>query len=125
MAQAKEAAGQAPLLIILGDTIVRARLGDLVKDGSRVGLCAVDDPRRFGVALLEGDRVVKVIEKPDVPPSNLALVGLYYIAHGPLLFDCLETNMREGRLTRGEVQLTDALELLIQRGEASVQVSWF
>ena len=117
VAQAREAAGSAPLLIILGDTIVRARLADLVKDGSRVGLCAVDDPRRFGVALLDGDRIVKLIEKPDVPPSNLALVGLYYIANGPLLFDCLETNVREGRLTRGEVQLTDALELLIERGE--------
>jgi len=69
------------------------------------------------VAIVEGGRIVKLVEKPEVPPSNLALVGLYYITNGPLLFNCLETNVREGRLTRGEVQLTDALELLIQRGE--------
>jgi len=59
----------------------------------------------------------KLVEKPDQPVSKLALVGLYYIVNGPLLFECLETNVREGRLTRGEVQLTDALDLLIQRGE--------
>jgi glucose-1-phosphate thymidylyltransferase len=117
VAQAKGAAGKAPLLIVLGDTIVRTRLGDLVKDGSRVGLYEVEDPRRFGVAVVEGGRIVRLVEKPEVPPSNLALVGLYYITNGPLLFECLETNVREGRLTRGEVQLTDALELLIQRGE--------
>jgi glucose-1-phosphate thymidylyltransferase len=117
VAQAKGAAGKGPLLIVLGDTIVRTRLGDLVKDGSRVGLCEVDDPRRFGVAEVEGGRIVRLVEKPEVPPSNLALVGLYYITNGPLLFECLETNVREGRLTRGEVQLTDALQLLIQRGE--------
>jgi len=117
VAQARDAAGKAPLLIILGDTIVRTTLGDLVKDGSRVGLCEVEDPRRFGVAVVEGGRIVKLVEKPDVPPSNLALVGLYYIANGPLLFECLEANVREGRLTRGEVQLTDALALLIERGE--------
>jgi len=115
--QAKSQTGSAPLLIVLGDTIVRARLGDLVKDGSLVGLCEVEDPRRFGVALIQDGRIVKVIEKPENPPSKLAIVGLYYIVNGPLLFDCLETNVREGRRTKGEVQLTDGLELLIERGE--------
>ena len=117
VAQAKAAAGSAPLLIILGDTIVRARIGDLAKEGSRIGLCEVDDPRRFGVAVVRDGRIVQLVEKPEHPPSNLALVGLYYIANGPLLFECLEANVQEGRLTRGEVQLTDALELMIQRGE--------
>ena len=115
--QAKGVAGNAPLLIILGDTIVRARFGELVRGGSRVAVCEVEDPRRFGVAIVDRDRIVKVVEKPDVPPSKLALVGLYYIVNGPLLFECLEANEREGRTTKGEIQLTDALELLIQRGE--------
>jgi len=117
VAQAKCAAGKAPLLILLGDTIVRASLGELVKDGSRVGLREVQDPRRFGVALVRDDRIVELVEKPEHPVSNLALVGLYYITNGPLLFECIETLVREGRRTRGEVQLTDALALLMTRGE--------
>jgi len=117
VAQAKPLAGSAPLLIMLGDTIVQARILDLVQGGSRVGVREVQDPRRFGVALVRGDRIVQVVEKPDKPVSNLALVGLYYIEKGPLLFECLDRLIGEGRRTRGEVQLTDALELLIERGE--------
>jgi glucose-1-phosphate thymidylyltransferase len=117
VAQAKQAAGRAPLLIILGDTIVQAALGDLVSNGSRIGVCEVSDPRRFGVATIREEKIVELVEKPEHPVSRLALVGLYYIANGPLLFDCLETLAREGRRTRGEVQLTDGLQLLLQRGE--------
>ena len=117
VAQAKEAAGKSPLLIILGDTIVQAAMGELVRDGSRVGVREVSDPRGFGVATIRGDKIVALVEKPEKPASNLALVGLYYIANGPLLFECLESLIREKRLTRGEIQLTDALELMLQRGE--------
>lgn len=117
VAQARTAAGKAPLLIILGDTIVQADLGALIQDGSRVGISEVDDPSRFGVALVRDGKIVRLVEKPDKPISKLALVGLYYIQKGPLLFDCLDRLTREGRLTRGEIQLTDALELLIEGGE--------
>lgn len=117
VAQAKNAAGSAPLLIFLGDTVVQGNIGDLVRDGSRVGVHEVNDPRRFGVALVRGDKIVQLVEKPEHPVSNLALVGLYYIVNGPLLFECLEQNVKEGRLTKGEVQLTDALQLMIDRGE--------
>ncbi|HEY2923471.1 MAG TPA: sugar phosphate nucleotidyltransferase, partial [Candidatus Eisenbacteria bacterium] len=117
VAQAKVAAGFSPLLIVLGDTIVQAKLDEFVRNGSRVGVREVSDPRRFGVAKVRGDKIVELEEKPDNPSSNLALVGLYYIANGPALFECLESLMREGRLTRGEIQLTDALELLLERGE--------
>ena len=117
VAQAKEAAGKSPLLIILGDTIVQAAVGELIRDGSRVGVSEVSDPRRFGVVTMRGDKIVALVEKPEKPASNLALVGLYYIANGPLLFECLESLIREKRLTRGEIQLTDALELMLQRGE--------
>jgi len=117
VAQARPAAGKAPLLIILGDTIVQADLGALVQDGSRVGLAEVEDPSRFGVALVRDGKIVQLVEKPDKPISKLALVGLYYIQRGPLLFDALDRLSREGRLTRGEIQLTDALQLLIEGGE--------
>jgi len=117
VAQARHAAGKSPLLIILGDTIVQADLEALIQDGSRVGVREVDDPRRFGVALVRDGKIVQVVEKPAKPVSKLAIVGLYYIAKGPLLFDCLDRLVREGRLTRGEIQLTDALGLLIEGGE--------
>jgi glucose-1-phosphate thymidylyltransferase len=117
VAQARSAAGSAPLLIVLGDTIVRAEIGEFVSDGSRIGVREVGDPRRFGVATVRGDRIVELVEKPEKPVSNLALVGLYYVVNGPRLFESLDTLVREGRRTRGEVQLTDALELLIEGGE--------
>ncbi len=115
--QAKSAAGSGPLLIVLGDTIVQAEIGEFVRNGSRIGVREVSDPGRFGIATIRGDRIVDLVEKPEVPASNLALVGLYYVANGGGLFECLDTLVREGRTTRGEVQLTDALELLLKRGE--------
>ena len=117
MAQAKGAAGNAPVLILLGDTIVQAALGELIRNGSRIGLREVGDPRRFGVATVRAEKITQLVEKPERPESNWALVGLYYIANGPLLFECLETLVKQGRLTRGEVQLTDALQMLMERGE--------
>lgn len=117
VAQAKDAAGKAPLLILLGDTIVQAPIGELIRNGSQVGVREVADPRQFGVATIRDGKIVELVEKPERPASSWGVVGLYYIANGPLLFECLETLVKQGRLTRGEVQLTDALQLLIERGE--------
>jgi glucose-1-phosphate thymidylyltransferase len=117
VAQAREAAGEAPVLIILGDTIVRASLAGLLAGGSWVGVKAVEDPRRFGVATVRDGRITSLVEKPERPQSNLALVGLYYLANGPRLFHCLGEVERSGTRTRGEIQLTDALALLLKDGE--------
>jgi glucose-1-phosphate thymidylyltransferase len=114
----REAVGDRPALIVLGDTIFRADFkGVLSHDVSQIGVKEVEDPRRFGVALVEGGQVAKLIEKPDQPVSRLAIVGIYYIAHSPLLFACLGEMIRDDRTTKGEYQLTDALEMMIQRGE--------
>ena len=70
-----------PVLIVLGDTIVTADFSALVGGGrTLIGVKEVDDPQRFGVVELHDGRVTSLVEKPDVPPSNLAIVGLYYIA---------------------------------------------
>jgi glucose-1-phosphate thymidylyltransferase len=116
VAQAREAVGRAPILILLGDTIVRADLRDLVSGGSKVGVKEVDDPRRFGVAVVKDGRVVSLVEKPEHPESNLALVGLYYLEDSPMLFDSLAQLERSGKRTRGEIQLTDALAEMLSRG---------
>ena len=117
VAQAKEAAGLAPLLIVLGDTIVMASIADIARAGSMVGVREVDDPRRFGVATVRDGKIVGLVEKPERPESRWALVGLYYLVNGRALFECLDELSRSGRRTRGEIQLTDALQMLIDRGE--------
>ncbi|MFQ6103144.1 MAG: sugar phosphate nucleotidyltransferase [Candidatus Glassbacteria bacterium] len=107
-----------PLLIILGDTIFEADLSGLSGgDTSFIGVKEVDDPRRFGVVELEGDLVVKLVEKPDVPPSNLAIVGLYYIRNARELSEAVRKLVSEDIRSKGEYQLTDALQLLVDGGE--------
>ena len=117
VAQARDAVQGAPVLILLGDTIVRASLEPLVAEGSRIGVHEVEDPRRFGVAVLQGARITSLVEKPEKPASNLALVGLYYLRNAPLLFRCLDELIASGSRTRGEIQLTDALQRMIAAGE--------
>ncbi len=106
------------VLIILGDTIFEVELKDVIHSNqSSLGVKSVDDPRRFGVAVLENKIVAKLVEKPDIPMSNLALVGLYSIKNTKLLYECLDYEIEHDIRTKGEYQLTDALQLMIERGE--------
>jgi glucose-1-phosphate thymidylyltransferase len=115
--QAKGEVGTAPVLIVLGDTIAVAALRDLVSGDSKVGVHQVEDPRRFGVANVEGGRITSLVEKPEHPTSHLAVVGVYYLTNAPLLFRSLEAVEREGKRTKGEIQLTDGLQRMIEEGE--------
>lgn len=117
VAQARGSVGEGPVLIVLGDTIVQASFEPLIADGSRIGVREVEDPRRFGVAVVRGGRIESLVEKPERPASNLALVGLYYLRNAPLLFRCLDELIASGARTRGEIQLTDALQRMIAAGE--------
>ncbi|MBM4117473.1 nucleotidyl transferase [bacterium] len=106
-------------LIVLGDTIVRADFaGLLAAPGHAMGVKAVADPRRFGVAVVEAGRIVDLEEKPAQPRSDLALVGIYAFQDLAVLRAALASVVASGRTTRGEVQLTDALQLMIEQGEA-------
>jgi len=106
-----------PALILLGDTIFRADLSQLLAAGtSAIGVTEVDDPRRFGVVEVVDGRVRRLVEKPEVPPSRLAIAGVYYLAADAPLFDCLDELVRRDLRTRGEYQLTDALQLVVDRG---------
>lgn len=110
-----------PLLIILGDTIVQMHLGEFVKAGDYVlGVRKVDDPRRFGIAVVENDRVVNLQEKPEDPKSDLALIGVYYFENSADFKKALAAHVKSGKTVRGEIQLTDALEALIQQGHSFV-----
>jgi len=107
-----------PLLIILGDTIFEVDLKSIIKsDYSQIGVKMVEDPRRYGIAEVNNDFVTRLIEKPDSPKSSLAIVGLYYIKNPKDLFLCLEEMISSNKKTKGEFQLTDALQMMIERGE--------
>lgn len=115
----RDIVGDRPTLIVLGDTIFRADFQGVLNAGvSTIGVKEVEDPRRFGVAEVHDGVITKLVEKPEHPVSRLAVVGIYFIAHGNSLFTALDTVINEKKqMTKGEFQLTDALELMIQRGE--------
>jgi glucose-1-phosphate thymidylyltransferase len=114
----RETISDEPLLIILGDTIFDVELSPvLAGKTSALGVKAVDDPRRFGVAVVRDGVITKLVEKPEQPVSNLAVVGLYYLRNPRLLVSCLEELVARDLRTKGEYQLTDALQLMIDRGE--------
>ena len=112
-------AGSGPILIVLGDTLFEADLAAVLAGGtSSIGVKAVDDPRRFGIVEVDArGRVLRMVEKPDQPASNLAITGVYYFTHARPLFDALAEIQRLGIRTKGEFQLTDAMELMVQNGE--------
>ncbi len=113
--------GTEPILIILGDTIFDVDLTPVLKGRSTaIGVKAVEDPRRFGVAEVENGRITKLVEKPEKPATNLAVVGLYYVRNPKLLAECLDDLVARDRRTKGEYQLTDALQMMIERGEPMV-----
>jgi glucose-1-phosphate thymidylyltransferase len=110
--------GDEPLFIILGDTIFDVDLRPVLRSKFNVlGVKNVEDPRRFGVAELTAGYITKLIEKPEKPTSNLAVVGLYFIRNPQMLLECLEEIVTKDKRTKGEYQLTDALQMMIDRGE--------
>lgn len=114
----RERVAAGPVLIVLGDTLFRADLTGVIGGGvSRIAVMETDDPGRFGIVELDGDRVVRIVEKPSDPPSNLAVIGIYYIANSAVLFECLDHIVKSDIKTKGEYQLTDALALMTERGE--------
>ncbi|HDR06336.1 MAG TPA: nucleotidyl transferase [Candidatus Coatesbacteria bacterium] len=106
-----------PSLVLLGDTIVEADLAALLdQPDNAIAVAPTDDPRRFGIVELSGDRIVSMVEKPADPPSNLAIVGLYLIRDSEALYDALGGNIEAGVRTKGEFQLTDALARMLEGG---------
>jgi glucose-1-phosphate thymidylyltransferase len=106
------------VFVVLGDTICEYDVQAVVDHpGSMLGVKKVDDPRDFGVAEIDDEGFVEhVVEKPHIPKSNMALVGIYKIREADQMFQCLETNIRQGLRSHGEYSLTDALDCMIQAG---------
>ncbi len=126
----KQLVGDDELLIVLGDTIAEYDIRFVLDSPhSMLGVKKVDDPRNFGVAEIEEDRFIsRVVEKPSIPKSNMALVGIYKVKETELLFTCLKTISEQNIRSYHEFSLTDALECMIQKGAVfqSFKVSnWF
>jgi glucose-1-phosphate thymidylyltransferase len=115
---ARHTIGTGPILIILGDTIFDVDLRPVIAGKtSALGVKYVDDPRRFGVAETTDGMITRLVEKPEKPVSHLAVVGLYFVSNGALMETCLAELVARDIRTKGEYQLTDALQMMIERGE--------
>jgi glucose-1-phosphate thymidylyltransferase len=114
---AEEFLEDGPFVMYLGDNLLRDGITDLVERfraselDALILLTKVSDPEHYGVAELDGERVVRLVEKPKDPPSQMALVGVYMF--GPPIFDAargLEPSWRD------ELEITDAIQTLIDGG---------
>lgn len=106
------------IIVVLGDSICEYDVKAVIQsETSLLGVKRVDDPRDFGVAEINEDgQITKVVEKPQIPKSNMALVGIYRIRETHFLFDCLDNNIKNNVTSYGEFNLTDALECMISSG---------
>lgn len=116
---ALEQTDDSDVLVLLGDTIIDARLTEFVAAGANVlGVKSVplEDASRFGIAVVEKNRITEVVEKPANPPSTLAIVGAYYFSDVDALRTELKYLIENGITTKGEYQITDALKRMIENG---------
>jgi glucose-1-phosphate thymidylyltransferase len=120
---ARETFTDEPIFVTLGDTIFEVDLNNVLNSPqSSLGVKEVEDARRFGVVEIAENGanagfIKRLVEKPEHPKTNLALVGLYYIRNPRLLAECLDNIVSNNIRTRGEYQLTDALQMMIDQGE--------
>ena len=108
---------QEPVVIVLGDSILELDYNKLLSStNSTIGIHQVPDPQRFGIVKLDGDRIINMVEKPENPPSNLAMIGIYYISSQKELAEGVEYLMKNDIRTNSEYQLTDAYEIMLRSG---------
>jgi glucose-1-phosphate thymidylyltransferase len=109
--------GDSPFVAFLGDNFLTQGIGEFVRAfddaGSDAGILlkAVDNPRELGVAEFDGERLVRVVEKPQTPASNLAVIGIYMFT--PRVFDAIG-QIRPS--ARGELEITDTIQWLLDNG---------
>ena len=110
--------GDSPFVMYLGDNLLRNGITDLVQTfvaespDAQILLTPVPDPENYGVAELRDGRVSRLVEKPEKPETNLALVGVYMFTHA--IFDAASAIAPSGR---GELEITDAIQSLVDSGK--------
>ncbi|MEG6521789.1 glucose-1-phosphate thymidylyltransferase [Desulfotomaculum sp. 1211_IL3151] len=128
--QAKEFLEESSFLMFLGDNLIQKGIKEIVNEfrdsnaDAIIQLKSVEDPRRFGVAIIdEHNRIIRLFEKPQVPPSNLAVVGVYLFR--PVIHQAVNGIIPS---KRGELEITDAIQKLVDlncRVEARVMDGWW
>ncbi|MDZ7755493.1 sugar phosphate nucleotidyltransferase [Rhodohalobacter sp.] len=118
---ARNFVGDDSMAVILGDNIFESDLSDARKDfeenSAQILIKEVDDPQRFGVAELDGDKIIGIEEKPDEPKSNYAVTGIYF--YPPDVFDVIE-NLEPS--DRGELEITDVNNYYIRNGRMKYSI---
>ncbi len=120
---AEDFADGGRICVILGDNLIEkgvARSAERFAGqpaGARIVLKEVPDAERFGVVELEGERIVRIIEKPKQPPTNLAVTGVYF--YDARVFDIIRTLQPSGR---GEFEITDVNNAYLQAGQLEYDV---
>jgi glucose-1-phosphate thymidylyltransferase len=108
---------QDSICVILGDNIIESPISAYVKNfqaqgnGARILLKEVDDPQRFGVPVLDGDKILRIDEKPKNPASSYAVTGIYM--YDASVFDKIKT-LKPSQ--RGELEITDVNNAYINEG---------
>ena len=111
----KDFVGDEKFVVFLGDNIIQKSISDFVKNFERsnydasILLCEVDNPSRFGIADVKNGKILKIMEKPQKPPTNLAVAGIYFLT--PKIFDVID---RLKPSSRDELEITDALQGLLE-----------
>jgi len=111
----KDFVGNDKFLVFLGDNIIQRSITDYAKNfeksdaSASILLCEVDNPSRFGIADVKDGVIIKIMEKPKDPPTNLAVTGIYLLT--PTIFDIID---RLKPSWRNEYEITDALQMLLQ-----------
>ncbi len=104
-------------LVFLGDNIIQRKIEHIRKKfenadaDASILLCEVDNPSRFGIADVKDGQIIKIMEKPKDPPTNLAITGIYFLT--PKIFEIIK---RLKPSWRNELEITDALQILLEEG---------
>lgn len=116
----QDAVGEDEVMIVLGDTVCDYNVKEVLASGaSQIGVKKVDDPRSFGVAELnEKDMVIRLVEKPLIPKSNMAIVGIYYIKETAAMYAALNKHLEHAADENGEYHFTSALQHMVEDGIA-------
>jgi glucose-1-phosphate thymidylyltransferase len=107
--------GNEKFLVFLGDNILKDSIAEYVKEfiksdaDASIVLCEVENPTRFGIADVKDGKIIKIVEKPKEPPTNLAVIGIYLLT--PKIFDIID---RLKPSWRNELEITDALQMLLE-----------
>ncbi len=106
------------ICVVLGDNIIEGNVRDAAREyeqqgkGAKILLKKVSDPQRFGVPEIDGNKVLRIEEKPADPKSDFAVIGIYF--YDSTVFDIIKTLVPSGR---GELEITDVNNHYINRGE--------